>query len=128
MSAMLARISAPGSYEAFQHFITEAPWTAEQVWRRLRVTIPDREGVLVLDETSFPKQGPHSVGVARQYCGALGKVAACQVAVRAALWTGRRAWPLGTALYLPQDWITDDVRRRRARIPTATVFQEKWRL
>ena len=66
MSAMLARISAPGSYEAFQHFITDAPWAAEHVWRRLRATIPDREGVLILDGTSFPKQGTHSVGVARQ--------------------------------------------------------------
>jgi SRSO17 transposase len=73
MSAMLARISAPGSYEAFQQFITEAPWTAEQVWRRLRATTPDREGVLFLDGTSFPKQGTDSVGVASQYCGTLGK-------------------------------------------------------
>jgi len=89
---LLARISAHGSYEAFQHFIIEAPWTAEQVWRRLRVTIPDREGVLILDGTSFPKQGTHSVGVARQYCGTLGKIANCQMAVTTALWTGARAW------------------------------------
>ena len=95
MSAMLARVSAPGSYEAFQHFITDAPWAAEHVWRRLRATIPDREGVLILDGTSFPKQGTHSVGVARQYCGTLGKIANCQVAVTVALWTGARAWMLG---------------------------------
>jgi SRSO17 transposase len=75
MSAMLARISAPGSYEAFQHFISDAPWTAEHVWQRLRATLPDREGVLILDGTSFPKQGTRSVGVARQYCGTLGKIA-----------------------------------------------------
>ena len=127
MSAMLARISAPGSYEAFQHFITEAPWTAEQVWRRLRTTIPDREGVLILDGTSFPKQGTHSVGVARQYCGTLGKIANCQVAVTAALWTGTRAWMLGARLYLPEAWLTLEARRR-ARIPATVVFQEKWRL
>jgi SRSO17 transposase len=66
MSAMLARISTPGSYEAFQYFISEASWMAESVWRRLRATIPDREGVLILDGTSFPKQGQYSVGVARQ--------------------------------------------------------------
>ena len=58
--------------------------------------------MLILDGTSFPKQGPHSVGVARQYCGALGKIANCQVAVTAALWTGTRAWLLGAVLYLPQ--------------------------
>jgi SRSO17 transposase len=73
MSAMLSRISAPGSYEAFQHFISDAPCAAEDVWRRLRATIPDREGVLILDGTSFPKQGSQSVGVARQYCGTLGR-------------------------------------------------------
>ena len=92
MSAMLARVSAPGSYEAFQHFIADAPWTAEHVWRRLRATLPDREGVLILDGTSFPKQGTHSVGVARQYCGTLGKVANCQVAVTVALAMSPLQW------------------------------------
>jgi len=69
MSAMLARVSDPGSYQAFQHFITDAPWTVAPLWRQLRAVIPDRTGVLILDGTSFPKQGRHSVGVARQYCG-----------------------------------------------------------
>jgi SRSO17 transposase len=127
MSAMLARISAPGSYEAFQHFITDASWPAEPVWRRLRATIPDREGVLILDGTSFPKQGTHSVGVARQYCGTLGKIANCQVAVTAALWTGTRAWMLGASLYLPEAWLTPEARQR-ARIAATVSFQEKWRL
>ena len=127
MSAMLARVSAPGSYEAFQHFITDAPWTAEHVWRRLRATIPDREGVLILDGTSFPKQGTRSVGVARQYCGTLGKIANCQVAVTVALWTGARAWMLGARLYLPETWLTPEARQR-ARIPASVPFQEKWRL
>jgi len=127
MSAMLARVSAPGSYEAFQHFITDAPWAAEPVWRRLRATIPDREGVLILDGTSFPKQGTHSVGVARQYCGTLGKIANCQVAVTVALWTGARAWMLGASLYLPEAWLTPEARQR-ARIAPTVPFQEKWRL
>ncbi len=127
MSAMLARVSDPGTYQAFQHFITDAPWTAEHVWRRLRATIPDREGVLILDGTSFPKQGAHSVGVARQYCGTLGKIANCQVAVTVALWTGARAWMLGASLYLPEAWLTP-AQRQRARMPATVVFQEKWRL
>ena len=83
------------------------------VWRQLRATIPERTGVLILDGTSFPKQGPHSVGVARQYCGALGKVANCQIAVTVALWTGARAWMLGATLYLPEAWLTPE----RARAP-----------
>jgi SRSO17 transposase len=126
MSAMLARVSNPGTYQSFQHFITHAPWSADRVWRQLRTRIPDREGMLILDATSFPKQGMHSVGVVRQYCGTLGKVANCQVAVTAALWTGVRAWMLGASLYLPQPWLTPEARQR-ARIPGAIQFQEKWR-
>jgi SRSO17 transposase len=127
MSAMLERVSDPGTYQSFQHFITHAPWSAPRVWQQLRAAIPERSGVLILDATSFPKQGTRSVGVARQYCGTLGKVANCQVAVTAALWTGVRAWMLGAALYLPEEWLTPDARDR-AGIPPALRFQEKWRL
>ena len=127
MSAMLERVTDPGTYQAFQHFITHAPWSAERVWRQVRAVIPERTGLLILDGTSFPKQGRRSVAVARQYCGALGKVANCQVAVTAALWTGVRAWMLGATLYLPEEWLTPDARQR-ARIPASIRFQEKWRL
>ena len=127
MSAMLERVHDPGTYQAFQHFISHAPWDVARVWRQVRAVIPDRDGVLILDATSFPKQGAHSVGVARQYCGTLGKVANCQVAVTAALWTGARAWMLGATLYLPEPWLTPEARQR-AKIPTAVRFQEKWRL
>jgi SRSO17 transposase len=127
MSAMLARVSDPGSYQAFQHFLTDAPWEADRLWRRMRAQIPARTGVLILDGTSFPKQGHRSVGVARQYCGTLGKLANCQVAVTAALWTGAHAWFLGARLYLPEPWLTP-AQRVLARIGTAVRFQEKWRL
>jgi SRSO17 transposase len=126
MQAMLARVTEPVAYQAFQHFITHAPWDAERVWRRLRAIIPERRGILILDGTSFPKQGPHSVGVARQYCGALGKIANCQVATTVALWTGVRAWCLGATLYLPDGWLTA-AKRQQARIPSTVRFQEKWR-
>jgi SRSO17 transposase len=127
MSAMWERVHDPGTYQAFQHFISHAPWDHARIWRQLRAAIPDREGVLILDATSFPKQGTQSVGVARQYCGTLGKVANCQVAVTAALWTGARAWMLGAALYLPETWLTR-VARQGAKIPATVRFQEKWRL
>lgn len=127
MSAMLARVTAPGSYQAFQHFITHAPWEAPRVWRRLLHVLPDRRGVLILDDTGFPKQGTHSVGVTRQYSGTLGRIANCQVAVTAALWTGIHAWLLGAELYLPETWVTPE-RRAAAGIPRAVRFQEKWRL
>ena len=127
MQAMLARVTEPVSYQAFQHFITHAPWDADRIWRRLLEILPERRGVLIIDGTSFPKQGPHSVGVARQYCGALGKISNCQVAVTAALWTGTRAWLLGALLYLPQSWSEDPNRRAATRIPSTVSFQEKWR-
>ena len=126
MQAMLARVTEPVAYQAFQHFITHAPWDAERVWRRLRAVLPERRGIAILDSTSFPKQGTASVGVARQYCGALGKIANCQVAVTAALWTGERTWCLGAVLCLSEEWLTA-VARQRARIPAAVHFQEKWR-
>src|SRR5262245_46830216 len=126
MQAMLARVTEPIAYQAFQHFITHAPWDAAQVWRRLRAVIPERRGVVIVDGTSFPKQGPHSVGTMRQYCGALGKLANCQVATTVALWTGTRAWFLGATLYLPERWLTPEARQR-ARIPSTVGFQEKWR-
>jgi SRSO17 transposase len=127
MSAMLTRVSDPGSYQAFQHFLTHAPWDAERLWRQLRAQIPARSGVLILDGTGFPKQGTRSVGVARQYSGTLGKIGNCQVAVTAALWTGAQAWFLGAQLYLAEAWLTPE-QRARAQIAPTVRFQEKWRL
>ena len=89
-------------------------------------SVPAREGVLIFDGTSFPKQGDRSVGVARQYCGALGKIANCQVATTAALWTGTHAWLLGAQLYLPQG-VADARGADARRIPATVRFQEKWR-
>jgi SRSO17 transposase len=127
MEAMWARLSDPGTYQAFQHFITHAPWDAEALWTRLRARVPERTGIVILDGTSFPKQGTASVGVARQYCGARGKVANCQTAVTVALWTGTRAWLLGATLYLPEEWLTPGPRAQ-AQIPATVQFEPKWRL
>ncbi len=127
MEAMWARLSDPGSYQALQYFISEAAWSADAVWRRLRAGIPAREGILVLDGTGFPKQGRASVGVQRQYSGTLGKIGNCQVAVTAALWTGVQAWLVGAHLYLPEGWLTPE-QRTRARIPATIRFQAKWQL
>jgi SRSO17 transposase len=122
MQAMLARVTDPITYQGFQHFITHAVWDADRIWRRLLELLPERQGVLIIDGTSFPKQGTHSVGVGRQYCGALGKIANCQVAVTAALWTGARAWMIGARLYLPKPWLSDADRRAVAQIPTGAAF------
>ncbi|HWO90608.1 MAG TPA: IS701 family transposase [Methylomirabilota bacterium] len=128
MQAMHGRLSDPVSYQALQHFITDSPWEAARLWKRLHAQIPVRGGILALDDTSFPKQGKHSVGVKRQYCGALGKVANCQVAVSTVLVRDALAWPLSFELYLPREWFTDATRRTKTRIPAGVRFREKWRI
>ena len=128
MQAMHGRLSDPVSYEALQQFITDSPWDAQRVWARLRARVPVRRGILALDDTSFPKQGTQSVGVKRQYCGALGKIANCQVAVSTVLFGAQLAWPLSFELYLPHEWCTDAARRAKARIPDRVRFREKWRI
>ena len=128
MQAMHGRLSDPVSYQALQHFITDSPWEAPLLWARLRALVPVRTGILALDDTSFPKQGKHSVGVKRQYCGALGKVANCQVAVSTVLFGAQLAWPLSFELYVPKEWFADRTRRTKARIPDRVRFREKWRI
>jgi len=127
MQAMLARVTEPGSYQAFQHFITDAPWQAERVWRRMRAVLPERRGVIIFDATTFLKQGQQSVGVGPQYCGLQRQITNCQKAVTAALWTGARTYLVGAALYLPEEWLTP-AARARARIPATIGFQQRWRL
>ena len=128
MQAMHGRLGDPMSYQALQHFITDSPWEAETVWRQLRATVPIRTGILAMDDTGFPKQGHDSVGVQRQYCGALGKIGNCQVAVSSVLIGEGRAWPLTFELYLPREWTTDAERRAAVGLPDRARFREKWRI
>ena len=128
MQAMHGRLSDPGQYQALQHFITHSPWDAQRVWTQLRRLVPIRTGILAIDDTGFPKQGTQSVGVQRQYCGALGKIGNCQVAVSSALIADGRTWPLAFDLYLPASWTEDRVRREAVGIPATVPFREKWRI
>ncbi len=130
MQPMEARLplNDAASYQRLQHFITHSPWAATPLWTRLRAEVPVRRGTLLIDETSFPKYGTQSVAVARQYCGALGKIANCQVAVSTAVLTDTLAWPTTLELYLPQEWAQDADRRERAGIPRSVRFREKWRI
>src|SRR5438445_8725335 len=118
----IAAAVAGTSTERLQHLLTDADWQPEALdearVRRLVAHSP-ADGILVLDDTSFPKQGKQSVGVQPQYCGALGKRANCQVVVSAeyvADAPGSRIplhWPLTAQLYLPGGWATDPERRKR---------------
>ena len=128
MQAMHGRLSDPVSYGALQHFITDSPWDAGRAWARLRALVPVRTGILALDDTSFPKQGTHSVGVKRQYCGARGKIANCQVAVSTVLFGAELTWPLSFELYIPHEWFVDPARRVETRMPDGLRFREKWRI
>jgi SRSO17 transposase len=128
MQAMHGRLSEPRQYQALQHFITHSPWDAARVWTHLRTMVPVRAGILAIDDTGFPKQGTHSVGVQRQYCGALGKIGNCQVAVSSALIADGRTWPLAFDLYLPASWTDDAARRAATGIPPTVRFREKWRI
>jgi SRSO17 transposase len=83
------------------------------------------DGVLLLDDTGFGKQGKDSVGVARQYSGTLGKVANCQVTVNCHYAERTLAWPVATRLYLPREWAADPERRQQAHIPEQIQFQTK---
>jgi SRSO17 transposase len=120
--AAMAAVVEDSCEQQFQHFISNAPWrhepVIEQIARdadRLLGGAPD--SALLLDESSFVKQGDRSVGVARQWCGRLGKVDNCQVAVFAVLTDGARHTPVDMRLYLPQRWINDPARCDRAEIP-----------
>ena len=128
MQAMHGRLSDAGTYQGLQHFITDSPWPTTAVWTRLRGLIPERRGILAVDDTGFPKQGTQSVGVKRQYCGALGKTGNCQVGVSTALIGPTLVWPTSCELYLPQEWAADAERRDKARVPPTVRFREKWRI
>jgi SRSO17 transposase len=79
----------------------------------------------IIDDTGFPKQGRHSVGVARQYCGQLGKQDNCQVAVSLSLANRHASLPVAWRLYLPQEWAADPARRRKAHVPADITFKTK---
>ncbi len=112
-----------------QRVLDRYAWDADAVrddlgrWAIAEVGHP--EGVLVVDETSFPKQGRESVGVARQYCGALGKVANCQVGVFLGYASPKGYVGIDRALYLPERWVADPARRAKAKIPAAVPFRTK---
>jgi SRSO17 transposase len=117
-----------GNIQALQQFVNQSPWSSQKVRESLarkveREFVP--EAYWLIDEVSFPKQGKRSVGVSRQYCGALGKTANCQVAVTLDLGTEESSTPLDWALYLPEQWINDSERRKQAGVPKEITFKTK---
>ena len=109
--------------QALQQFVNQSPWDEQAVFRHFRAvmapTCGDRKGVFVIDDTGFPKQGKHSVGVQHQYCGALGKKANCQVAVTVHYVSPTGHFPAALRLYLPESWSVDPKRLDKAGVPRA---------
>ncbi|MDP9385299.1 MAG: IS701 family transposase [Actinomycetota bacterium] len=126
---MAARLP-DGDEQGLQQFITDSPWDDEPVRRRLarQMTVEIEPEGWVIDDTALPKDGRWSPGVARQYCGALGKIANCQVIVSVNAVTDRASCPLDWRLFLPQEWDADAERRNKAKIPDEVRHREKWRL
>ena len=131
----LAAVTEPGrvaaKHQSLLHFVGQAPWSDEALLGRVRdrtLSVMESRGQVrawIVDDTGIPKKGRHSVGVARQYCGQLGKQDNCQVAVSLSVATDHASLPIAYQLYLPQTWANDPVRRARAKVPADVVFQTK---
>jgi SRSO17 transposase len=130
---MAARL-ADGDEQCLQQFVNQSPWDWRPVRRALarRMTAEIAPEAWVIDDTGFPKQGKMSVGVARQYCGALGKVGNCQLGVSINAASERASCPLGWRLFMPEEWddpsASNRDRRAKAHLPEDVHHVEKWRL
>jgi SRSO17 transposase len=115
-----------------QFFVGSGKWDDEAVMAELRAHVRDElaapDGVVVVDGSAFPKKGTESCGVARQWCGRLGKVDNCQVGVFLAYAAGGGYAPLDRRLYLPEDWAGDEARREKCHVPPEVAFREKWQI
>src|ERR687894_2315623 len=122
LQPMAARLGLSG-HDQLHHFITSPAWDDGPLWRVLAERADRLLGgpgaVLAIDDTALPKKGELSVGVARQYCGALGKRANCQALVSPTLARGEVPIPVGLRLFLPQEWTSDPERCARAGVPAA---------
>ena len=131
MAARLAPDHVQRMHESLHHFVAQAPWSDDDVLRQVRsYVLPamQKQGRVIawiVDETSFVKKGSHSAGVARQYCGRLGKKENCQVAVSLSVATATGSLPMAWRLYLPEEWASDPVRRKKAGIPAEVQFKTK---
>jgi SRSO17 transposase len=138
LSGLERKTSEPIAYLAglqrkpVQHFVGAGAWDDESVMAELRRHVAqeraDPDGVLVLDPSGFAKTGEASCGVARQWCGRLGKVENCQVGVFLTYATARGYAPLDRQLYLPREWAEDGGRREETHVPEAATFREAWRI
>jgi SRSO17 transposase len=131
---MAARLEPDGVQrmrQSLHHLVAKAPWSDEVLLEQVREQVlpqMQKNGPVVawiVDDTGFPKKGTHSVGVARQYCGQLGKQENCRVAVSLSVATWSSSLPIGYRLYLPKEWAEEGERREQAEVPEQIRFQTK---
>ena len=131
MAAVTAPERTAAQHQSLLHFVGNAGWSDEKVLAKVsEMVLPEveRHGPIeawIIDDTGFPKQGRHSVGVTRQYCGQLGKQDNCQVAVSLSVANHHASLPVAYRLYLPKDWAKDRTRRRKAGVPKEISFKTK---
>src|SRR5580704_16734999 len=132
MAARLDAGNVQSMRQSLHHLVAKAPWRDETLLDEVRKQVlpaMQKQGPVVawiVDDTGFPKKGKHSVGVAHQYCGQLGKHENCQVAVSLSVATWNTSLPIAYRLYLPeQEWAQDFQRREKAKVPEEIAFQTK---
>jgi SRSO17 transposase len=132
MQPISARV-APKDVEQIHHFVGTSCWDTapveEVLWRKCDELLGGESSYAIVDDTCLPKKGTESVGVAHQYCGALGKQANCQCLVSLTLTRDDIFVPVGLRLFLPQSWVNDPARCERAKVPSTTIgYRPKWRI
>jgi len=131
MAAVTAPAGISAQHQKLLHFVASAPWSDERVLAKVgEMVVPtiERHGPIaawIIDDTAFPKQGTHSVGVHHQYCGQLGKQANCQVVVTLSIANHHASLPIAYRLYLPEEWADDAARRKKAHVPEEITFKTK---
>jgi SRSO17 transposase len=131
MAALLAPQRVRQTHQSLHHLVADAPWEDEAVLKAVReyaLAAIEQRGPIeawIVDDTGIPKKGRHSVGVARQYCGQLGKQDNCQVAVTLSVATEAASQPIAYQLYLPEQWASDRRRRGKAGVPAELRFMTK---
>ena len=134
MAALTAPTRTAAQHQSLLHFVGQGDWSDDAVMEQIRAyTVPyiETHGAIsawIIDDTGFPKKGKHSVGVARQYCGQLGKQDNCQVAVSLSIANDHASLPVAYRLYLPQSWANDAARRSKVGVPEDIEFETKPRI
>ena len=131
MAAVTAPARTAAQHQSLLHFVGQSAWSDTEVLAKVgEMVLPkiEHHGAIeawIIDDTGFPKKGEHSVGVARQYCGQLGKTDNCQVAVSLSLANHHASLPVAYQLYLPEEWSNDRKRLHKAGVPEEVGFKTK---